>query len=142
MNGNLRAASRFFNLPLREKAVVGEATLILALVASGLRVAPGSWIGRALRQASKSEGKPLIGSAVPIAQAVQRVARYVPNASCLAQALTAWVMLRRRRLPARVAIGVRSRDATITAHAWLESGGHIVLGAEEAQEHKRFPSSE
>jgi hypothetical protein len=55
--------------------------------------------------------------------------RFVPEASCLTQALTAQVLLKREGFDPRLQIGV-ARDAAgaFKAHAWVECGGQIVVG--------------
>ncbi len=139
----LQVMRRFVRLPLDEKVVVGEAAVILGATSAGLRVAPSRWTGRALRRANAEENSAQAApSAAQVGRAVERVARHLPHATCLAQALTGWVMLTRRRQSARVALGVRRADGAIGAHAWLESGGQIVLGAEKAGQHVVFPGSE
>jgi hypothetical protein len=64
-----------------------------------------------------------------IGWAVRRTSRFVPGASCLTQALTTRVLLRGAGQPARVRIGVaKSVEGELQAHAWVESGGVIVVG--------------
>jgi hypothetical protein len=61
--------------------------------------------------------------------AVTVASRYVPEATCLTQALAAQVLLARRGYPARLRIGVaRSETGQFQAHAWVENGGRIVIG--------------
>jgi hypothetical protein len=50
---------------------------------------------------------------------------------CLARALAAQYMLRRRGIDSRVCLGVTSRGHTIGAHAWLEIGERVILGSAE-----------
>lgn len=75
--------------------------------------------GRAERQA-----------ALDVAWAVTRTATYLPLSTlCLAQALAARAMLRRRGIASLLHVGVaRSRAAPFEAHAWLEAGGVEVTG--------------
>ena len=61
--------------------------------------------------------------------AVRTASRCVPAATCLAQALAAFVLMARRGHPVRVCIGVARGDGgRLEAHAWVESGGRIVFG--------------
>jgi Transglutaminase-like superfamily len=69
------------------------------------------------------------GEARRIGAAVARVSPFVPRATCLAQGLTAQLLLLRAGLPARLCLGARRRPE-FAAHAWVESGGDIVLGAD------------
>lgn len=53
----------------------------------------------------------------------------MPGATCLARALAAEWLLRRGGHDARLTIGVASgRNASLDAHAWVESGGIVVAG--------------
>jgi hypothetical protein len=61
--------------------------------------------------------------------AVGLVSRTVPGATCLTQALAAQVLLSRHGCGSRLRIGVaRAAAGGLVAHAWLESGGMVVLG--------------
>jgi hypothetical protein len=52
------------------------------------------------------------------------------RSTCLAQALAGFSMLRRRRVPSTLALGVaRSASDSLEAHAWLSCGGFILTGA-------------
>jgi hypothetical protein len=52
--------------------------------------------------------------------------RYVPaNGSCLRQSLLVWWLLRRRRVPAALRIGVRTQGG-FAAHAWVNLDGQPV----------------
>lgn len=54
---------------------------------------------------------------------------YLPFATCLPQALTAHVLLRRNGHAADLKIGVARDDrGRLEAHAWVESTGRIVIG--------------
>lgn len=65
--------------------------------------------------------------------AVRLASRYAPIATCLTQALVAKIMLGRCGYTAVVRIGVaRSEAGQFQAHAWVESGGRVVLGGSEA----------
>jgi hypothetical protein len=63
-----------------------------------------------------------------VRRAVDRAARTIPGSACLAQALTAELLLRRDGQPARVSIGVAPDGQPLDAHAWVESAGVLVTG--------------
>ena len=70
--------------------------------------------------------------------AVQVASCYVPRATCLTQALAAQALLGFGGIPAAVRIGVAKETEDFEAHAWLESGGKILMGgAEAAQRYTR-----
>jgi len=55
--------------------------------------------------------------------------RLFRDAPCLTQALAVKVLYGRRGLPASVRIGVRRLpESGFQAHAWVESGGSVVVG--------------
>ena len=55
--------------------------------------------------------------------------RVVPRASCLPQALAAEALLMRggRRVELRIGV-VKTERGRLVAHAWVESGGRVVVG--------------
>lgn len=67
-----------------------------------------------------------------IALAVARVGRWVPRATCLVQALAGEWLIVRAGAPVALQYGIARSERGVEAHAWLESGGRIILGAEEA----------
>jgi hypothetical protein len=72
-----------------------------------------------------------------IAWAVQAVARNVPlGFVCLPQAIAAKWMLRRRKLPSTLYLGLqRDDELKLTAHAWLRVGNTILTGRAESLNH-------
>jgi hypothetical protein len=50
--------------------------------------------------------------------------------TCLVDALVADTMLRRRRYPSKLCLGVRSHapSKALVGHAWVEGDGEIVVG--------------
>ena len=61
------------------------------------------------------------------------VSTYMPCATCLSQALAGQVLLTHYGYRAVVRVGVTKVDGkgTFQAHAWLESGGKVVIGESE-----------
>ena len=72
-------------------------------------------------------------AALRIGRAIRVAARRTPwESKCLAQALAAALMLRWRRLPFVLTLGVAKTTelkAGIDAHAWLFSGDILLTGA-------------
>lgn len=77
---------------------------------------------------------------------VMIVSRYVPRATCLTQALTAQILLKRYGHPAELKIGVaRGKAGELQAHAWVTSDGVVIIGGDEAeltQQYATFPAWE
>jgi hypothetical protein len=56
---------------------------------------------------------------------------------CLPQAMAAKWMLRRRRTPSTLYLGLRREEKTsLTAHAWLRAGDEIITGRAAIMEHQ------
>lgn len=60
--------------------------------------------------------------------------RFLRRNRCLTQALVGLVLFRRSGLDATLRIGVARREPAthLTAHAWLESDGTVLVGGEES----------
>lgn len=72
---------------------------------------------------------PTAGELRRVAWGIAAVARLVPFASCLTQALAGQYTLARSGKVAQIRIGIeRDTGSELRAHAWLISGPHIVLG--------------
>ena len=63
-----------------------------------------------------------------VARMVKRAAAFVPHATCLVRVLTGAHLFAARGKQSQIVIGVRRRAGRLEAHAWLESGGRVVLG--------------
>jgi hypothetical protein len=122
-------------LPFARKRLLGEALLALAVARGAMLCLPfrriAAWLGTpgALSPGAATEEE--IRIAKEIGWAVDVVARRVPwDGRCLAQALAATGMLRRRGLEGTVSFGA-GRDEAATdfgAHAWLQVGPCVVTG--------------
>jgi hypothetical protein len=70
--------------------------------------------------------------ALRTARRIEALARFVPGASCLTQALALSGVLARQGHATTIRIGVSAPDASsaapFEAHAWVECAGHVVLG--------------
>ena len=110
------------------------AKLLLILV-------PFRWLAPGLGTTMKQSPPTISGTdrqcAARISWAVQSVAAHVPlGFVCLPQAMAAKWMLRRRRLPSTLYLGVARPDETkFTAHAWLRVGDLILTGRAESRTH-------
>lgn len=113
--------------------------MTLILVQAGLRLLPLKRqgmrdlvpaAGPAFVEQLAARGQAERQAALDVGWAVTRIAAYFPqSAKCLAQALTARAMLRRRGVGSIMHVGVaRSEEAAFEAHAWLEAGGVEVTG--------------
>lgn len=75
-----------------------------------------------------------------IVRVITAVASRIPRATCLTQALSAWLLLRWFGCSAQVCLGVgHNADGTLRAHAWLERDGRAVIGGDGARGLMRLP---
>ena len=136
-----RALRALVRLSPEERTATCEAALLLFALRLGLRISPAAVTRRLLSRAcapvaNDKQANP--EKVATVVHGVERVARRLPNGTCLPQALAGWVMLRRRSVPAVVRLGARYGPAALDAHAWLEHDGRIVLGGEGAENFVRF----
>jgi len=133
---------QFQRWPIGEQLLLPEATWRLI---KAERLVKSTTFGDLQRRFASSRGlnatpdeKALL-LAMRIGRVVRSAARHLPwECACLAQALAARAMLRRRGLATRLHIGVARLDSTedaLASHAWLTLGDQIITGAEG---HERF----
>jgi hypothetical protein len=72
-------------------------------------------------------------SANHLSWAVSAASRYIPQASCLTQAIALHILLKRAGYPSRVRIGVAKEHGKFASHAWVESQDKIIIGNFELQ---------
>ena len=131
-----RKARSFRRRPLPEKLWFGPAYLLLGLSRLALLMLPFRWIARRLGHSLKTAAVvPLAARAetdraLRIGRAIEVAARYTPwDSACLAQAITARILLGLNGLPYALYLGVDKRgDAGIAAHAWVCTGRAAVTG--------------
>jgi hypothetical protein len=114
-----------------------SALLLLICIRIGLWIFPYRWMEALASRASKrsEHRRPATAfrsASIPaLMEVVQRVARWVPAATCLTQAISAQILLARAGHPSILRIGViRGPHSGIKAHAWVELAGRIVIGGD------------
>jgi hypothetical protein len=131
----MTALARFRALKAGDRRAVVEASVLLALIAVGLKVFPFTTIRAFVNQYAKAISPSYEVDAARLIWAVTTASRRAPlRATCLTEALAADAMLRRRGLECRLCLGVHTgglaADA-LHAHAWLERQGNVILGSVE-----------
>jgi hypothetical protein len=114
-----------------------EALALLTTAQIGLRLVPFRRLAPHLG-AITTDARPTAGAGGGqpgrIGHAVQAVSGRVPwQARCLAQAVVAQWMLRRRGLPGVLHLGVQVDGDTMTAHAWTSCNDEYVVGGAGAE---------
>jgi hypothetical protein len=125
---------RLAALPQGRKGLLAEALLALAAARLVMLLVPfryvAAWLGTAGAETPATATANEIRMAQEVGWAVGVWARRVPwDSRCLAQALAATSMLRRRGLEGTVSFGSGRVDGGgFSAHAWLRLGPHMVTG--------------
>jgi Transglutaminase-like superfamily len=118
---------RFWSLSRREKQFFCEAAILLLLSHLSVRMIAFRHIDSFLRARWNTGAR----DAVDVAELVKladvslsRVADQLPWKNlCLSRSMAAFVMLRRRGIPAVMIAGVKfSEDSSLHAHAWIDAG--------------------
>ncbi|NIK66666.1 MULTISPECIES: lasso peptide biosynthesis B2 protein [unclassified Paenibacillus] len=130
--GRLRkfmAADRAFKLLLLEAYVnLGRARIMKAIPFA--RTAPR--LGVAMKETSYSDSGEETELIQNIARAVRIMSRYTLwESKCLVMAIACMNMLEKRRIESTLYLGtMKNNEGTMSAHAWLRTGPHVVTGAE------------
>ena len=133
---------KFLRCSRADRLLLLEALFWLGWAKLLLLIVPFRWIAPRLgRQMTESPDslteaeRPLIRR---VGWAVQAIARYLPlGFVCLPQAMAAKWMLRRRRMPSTLYLGLRREEkANLTAHAWLRVGAKIITGRTAIMDHR------
>jgi len=124
---------KFLALPIAEQALFFYVAVLLMTVRISLQVFRLQTVRRLLeRHAGRALVRHETDPAVlrRLSRALAVVSRFLlgPD-SCLVQALAARTLLARYGQPSRLRIGVtKDEDGKLLAHAWVESGGSVIIG--------------
>lgn len=135
---------RYTQLPRTQKLLLCEAVLALVIARAAMAGLPfkriAAWLGTPGAETPATAADEDVLVAKKIGWSVSAVARRVPwDARCLAQALAATGMLRRRGLEGTVSFGAsRKNSVDFDAHAWLRLGAFMVTGGEGHEQFKTF----
>ncbi len=132
MGRDMRRLHNFVRYPPADRRLLVQAAFFVGLMRLGLWVLPFRIV---LRLVEHMRGRTAPGATISgdmsrrVGWAVRKVARSVPGASCLTQALATQILLSRYGLDGRLRIGVaRATAGKLAAHAWIESEGVILVG--------------
>jgi hypothetical protein len=125
---------KFLSLPAPDKKLFTEACAVHGLARFGLLVLPFKWIapilGKPTQETSAVSQPEENDLSERVRWAVNAAGRHGPwKSTCLIEAITAKLMLRRRGIPSTLYLGAgRDENRKICYHAWLRSGGSVVAG--------------
>ena len=126
-----------------ERMLLLEAFLFLGIARTGIFILPFRWLARSLGQHMREDQTSLPPDDLKLARmigaAVRSATNYTPWGSvCLPQAVAVKWMLKRRRIPGTVYLGVmkdETKSEKLAAHAWIRCG-HIILTG--SQGHRQY----
>jgi hypothetical protein len=118
---------KFWSLTRREKKFVCEASILLLLSNTCVKVIAFRHIDRFLRSSWNDNIQRVIDHEQEIRavqRSISRAANVLPWKSlCLSRSIVEFIMLRRRGLPAILFAGVKfSGKSALVAHAWVHTG--------------------
>jgi hypothetical protein len=126
----LRKARTFRRLAPCERALVLEASLLLIIIRITLWLLPFRRVLQLIGISGLYRTNGRSGTPAQLAWSVRLASRWVPNSTCLPQALAMYLLLHRYGQFAFLCLGVAS-DPKFEAHAWVECDGRIVFGGRE-----------
>ena len=136
---------KFFSLPAKERLILVKAFFLLIIIRLGLWLIPFRTLQKTLERLfhyPATSHKPSL-SPKKVSWAVSAVSLYVPSATCLAQALSLQALLSQEGIHSDLRIGVARDDASgITAHAWLEIDGTVIIGGQERDRYTQLMKQE
>ncbi|MEZ4590930.1 MAG: lasso peptide biosynthesis B2 protein [Chloroflexota bacterium] len=133
--------NKWQQLSWAERWLLLEATIWLALARLTLLFMPfrkiAPQLGQSQQETTATTSPYNAQRSERIGWAVRAIARRTPwESACLAQAISAKMMLRRRQIPSTLYLGLAKDNAQkMQAHAWLRCGEAILTGAKG---HERF----
>src|SRR5688500_1634911 len=122
------ALQKFFRLPASNRRLLLRAFVLVGTARLALWAMPFNTVRRLFVRSVRRSSSPYptterIGWAFSVAK------QFIPRGICLPQALAAESLLTRSGYPVELRIGVaKTGDGRLDAHAWVESGGRLVVG--------------
>lgn len=126
----MRRLRRLLELPREQRSLLVRAYFRVAAAVVLVRVLPFRAWSRLLRDRDPEVRCNFLPPAREVARAVRIAAGHVRGANCLPVALALHQMLRVRGHRSSVRIGVSKRGEGLLAHAWVVSGGQVLIGGD------------
>lgn len=118
----------FFKLSSKKQSLLCKTLLLTILIRLSLFLLSFSRVQVIANKLSKIRtNKKDIKAVEDIIWSVKVSSHYVPNATCLTQAITAQILLTKYNYNSKLKIGVVKSD-NFEAHAWVEINNKIILG--------------
>jgi hypothetical protein len=133
----MRRIYKFLNLSSTEQCLLIRTWILLGSIRLGMGLFPFSTLRKLLsRLKPQSNGIGKKFSKEQLVWSVTVVSRYIPKATCLAQAITTQLLLQKAGHQACLHIGVTEAEkGGLKAHAWVESQGKVLIGGIELNQY-------
>ena len=127
----MRRLKRLTGLTTTERGLLLRAFFVVGVSRLSLWVLPFAITRRVVaRTAGETEGI----AVERLVWAVKVASRYLPRATCLAQALAAQALLARAGHKSCIEIGVaKDAEHRFEAHAWVSCGDQVVIGGPDVR---------
>lgn len=134
-------AARFLRLPLRDQLLILEASTLIWAFRLALWFVPFSTTRKLVSKLAAQRGRRR-HEEDRLAWAVEAAGRGPLASNCLSKALAAQVMLSRSGHQSEIKVGVaREPGGHLSGHAWVESGGRVLVGGAELAKYQAASGS-
>jgi hypothetical protein len=131
----MRLVIRFFKRPFADHLLFLEATFWLGMARLAILTLPFNcitpFLGRHMASYDKHYKSGNRETEISVCRAILTMGRHLPwECKCLSQAISAKMMLRRRKIPSTLYLAVAKQgNRELIAHAWLRAGDLVLIGA-------------
>ena len=138
----MNAVGKFVRLAPSRRRLVVKASLVVAAYRVALTTVPFRWVRGVAARLAEPAREDAAGARPreELTWAVKAASRRVPRATCLTQALALQTLLAQEGYASNLHIGVAKADGRFEAHAWLESGGRVVIGGGDVERFTQLAS--
>lgn len=143
--GLLAKVQRWVNLSPAERMLLTKACFLILMIRFGLALFPFFKLRRWVN--AEPSKKRFVDAGMDVSKirwAVQAASRYIPGSNlCLVQAFAGEILCKYFGIPANLRLGVLKGESHLfRAHAWLESGGQVILDSSKNNDYIPLPSWE
>ena len=129
---------KFVRLSFRDKIYLTEAFVMLMIAKQVIFLVPLPKVAPYFGKLNGASNVTLSNVELEISDkvkwSVSIASRAVPwNSVCLDQALSGIMMLKRKKIPYHLCLGVKKDENNIKAHAWVLCGGRILIGGQRSR---------
>ncbi len=139
---SIKCFYKLLNLPIGEKYLLFQAGVLLCTSRLALSLLPfQTWKSWLLSTSNTPIKNTHSYSMETIVWAIQVANRFIPNSTCLVQAMALHALLKKYHYPSEIQIGVKKNtEGNFEAHAWVTSLDQIRIGiTQDLHEYKQLP---